>query len=141
MIHPSTVDEMDGDGYIREKTHDFLLCEGILMRFQVLCKVALLEVIEDDAAQVSIIQVIVDGLDDPRVAEGACEGFLHIIFREPLHITVLSDGVRKNFDGTLLVVDESRGFEDCAAATFADLFEQLVAPDSVAGFLAESACE
>ena len=126
MIHPASVVEMDGDSYIREKTHDFLLCDGILMRFQVLCEVNLLLVIEEDTSQVSIIKVMVDGLDDPRVAEGACEGFLQVIFREPLHINVLSDGVRNNFGGTRLAEDESRGFENCAAATSADFISKLV---------------
>ena len=65
---PPSVDEMDGDGHISEEAQDFPLSEGLLVTSQVLCKVALLVVIVDDIAQILVIQVMVEGFDNERVA-------------------------------------------------------------------------
>ena len=123
---PTSVDEMDGDGHICEEAHNFPLCEGLLVSPQVLCKVSLLVVIVDDIAQILVIQVMVEGFDNERVAQGAREGFLQIIFLEPLLLYFLGDWIRKDFYCTLLAVNESSGFENCAATTLTEFLSELV---------------
>lgn len=68
---PPSVDEMDGDSHICEEAQDFPLSKGLVVSSQVLCKVAILVVIVDDIAQIFIIQVMVKGFDNERVAKGA----------------------------------------------------------------------